>query len=141
MTALSQLSYHSSCDAVSWARTNDIRLGRLNFLIQTCCLCLFLYYYYNKFFVNCQGVSFVLAKFFVCCGLCLWQYSVLKIYIQNIHCDFCNTNNHLCRAKSIEEAVDAFFSTSLTLNPLFRMATRSIKPLFAHLLSYRHLAD
>ena len=65
--------------------------------------------------MNCQGVSFRLEEFFFCCDLCPLRYNALRIYSQNIRCDFRTSNNHLCLAKSIEEAVAASYDVPLCI--------------------------
>lgn len=95
------------CGAGSWTRTNDIRLGRLNFLIQNLLYVpLFLYYNYNKFFKNSQGNASRLEQlFFLCVAVHGYKFSVF--YSQNTRFYLDNPNNHQYHTNNIEEAEGA----------------------------------
>jgi hypothetical protein len=63
------------------------------------------------------------------------QYIVSKIYNQNNYCDFYNTNNYQYHTNNIVVVVDeVYVFSAYSLNPLFSVSARSIKPLFTHLL-------
>ena len=95
------------CGAGSWTRTNDFRLGRLNFLIQNLlCVPLFLYYNYNKFFKNSQGNASRLEQlFFLCVAAHGYKFSVFCN--QNIRSDLDNPNNHRYHTNNTKVAEDA----------------------------------
>ena len=93
--------------AGSWTRTNDIRLGRLNFLIHKLAVCaFFLYYNYNKFFKNCQESAFRLEQlFFLCVAVREYKFSVF--YNQNIHFYLDNPNSYRYHTNNTREAEGA----------------------------------
>ena len=94
------------CGAGSWTRTNDFRLGRLNFLIQNLLYVpLFLYYNYIKFFKNSQGNASRLEQLFFLC-VAFHGYKFLVLYNQNNHFSYHRTNNHQYHTKSNWEERD-----------------------------------
>ena len=95
--------------AGSWTRTNAIRLGRLNFLIQNLLYVpLFLYYNYNKFFKNSQGNASRLEQlFFLCVAVHEYRFSVF--YNQNTHFYLDNPNSHQYHTNNTKEAEDAAY--------------------------------
>ena len=97
------------CGAGSWTRTNDIRLGRLNFLIHKLAVCaFFLYYNYSKFFKNSQeNASRLEQLFFLYVVVHGHRFSVF--YNQNTHFCLDNPNSHRYHTNSTKVVEDAVY--------------------------------